>query len=108
MSAEPIEIKHVRTIPYWLEGTTLSTFELHDGAPSAERIPIGTYQPDTDSVVFVDDWRERCQSRLDAYRASLVGQDRGPHRSVLLRPKVTRNSSRNSKSARASKSPPSE
>ena len=108
MSAEPATVKHVRTIPYWLEGTTLSTFELHEGGPSSERIPIGTYQPDTDHVVLFDDWRERCQSRLDAYRASLVGQDRGPNRSVLLRPAKSRGSARNSKSARVSKSAPSE
>ena len=108
MSVEPIAVKHVRTIPYWLEGTTLSTFELTEGGPSADRVPIGTYQPDTDSIVFFDDWRERCQSRLDAYRASLVGQDRGPNRSVLLRPAKSRGSARNSKSARVSKSAPSE
>ncbi len=110
MAAEPNPVpvvKHVRTIPYWLEGTTLSTFELTEGAPSAERIPLGTYQPDTDSIVFFDDWRERCQSRLDAYRASLVGQDRGPNRSILLRPAKSRGSARNSKSARVSKSAPS-
>lgn len=105
MSAEPAIVKHVRTIPYWLEGTTLSTFELVDGAPSAERIPIGTYQPESDSIEFFPDWRERCQHRLDAYRDSLVGQDRGPHRTVLLRPKVSRNSSRNSKSGNVSKDP---
>jgi hypothetical protein len=108
MSVEPIAVKHVRTIPYWLEGTTLSTFELHEGGPSAARVPIGTYQPESDSIEFFPDWRERCQSRLDAYRASLVGQDRGPHRSVLLRPSKSRVSARNSKSTRVSKSPPSE
>ena len=103
MSVEPATVKHVRTIPYWLEGTTLSTFELHEGGPSTERIPIGTYQLDTDRVVFFDDWRERCQSRLDAYRASLVGQDRGPQRSVLLRPAKSRVSARNSRSGNISK-----
>ena len=103
MSVEPIAVKHVRTIPYWLEGTTLSTFELTEGGPSADRVPIGTYQPDTDSIVFFDDWRERCQSHLDAYRASLVGQDRGPHRSVLLRPAKSRVSARNSRSGNVSK-----
>jgi len=103
MSVEPIAVKHVRTIPYWLEGTTLSTFELTEGGPSAERIPIGIYQPDTDSIVFFDNWREQCQSHLDAYRASLVGQDRGPHRSVLLRPKVSRGSARASRSGNVSK-----
>ena len=103
MSIDSIEIKHVRTIPYWLEGTTLSTFELDAGNPSADRIPIGTYQPESDSIEFFPDWRERCQSRLDAYRASLVGQDRGPHRSVLLRPAKQRVSSRNSRSSSLSK-----
>jgi len=106
MSVEPNPVsvvKHVRTIPYWLEGTTLSTFELHEGGPSAERIPIGTYQLESDSIEFFPDWRERCQSRLDAYRASLVGQDRGPHRSVLLRPSKSRVSARNSRSGNVSK-----
>jgi hypothetical protein len=107
MSVEPNPVsvvKHVRTIPYWLEGTTLSTFELHEGGPSAERIPIGTYQPESDSIEFFPDWRERCQSRLDAYRASLVGQDRGPNRSVLLRPAKSRVSARNSRAGNVSKS----
>ena len=104
MSVEPATVKHVRTIPYWLEGSTLSTFELHEGGPSAERIPIGTYQPESDSIEFFPDWRERCQSRLDAYRASLIGQDRGPNRSVLLRPAKSRVSARNSRSGNVSKS----
>lgn len=97
------EIKHVRSIPYWLTGTTLSTFELASGGPSPDCIPIGTYTPESDHVQFFPDWRERCQPRLDAYRASLRGEERGQHRSVLLRPAKRHGSSRNSRSARVSK-----
>jgi len=104
MSAEPATVIHVRTIPYWLEGTTLSTFELTNGGPSADRVALGTYHPESDSIEFFPDWRERCAPRLDVYRASLVGQDRGPERSALLRPHVSRGSARASRSGNVSKS----
>ena len=93
-----LELKHIRGIPYYVQGTTVHTFELspiYPGKPSSECIAIGTYQPESDSIIYYDDWKQRVQSRLDTFRASLQSQERNTLRQHLVKPQKPRKSTRN-------------
>jgi len=93
-----LELKHIRGIPYYVQGTTVHTFELssiHPGKASSDCIPIGTYQPDTNSIIYYDDWKQRVQSRLDSFRLSLQSQERHTLRKNLVKPQKPRKSTRN-------------
>ena len=56
------ELKHIHGIPYYLDGTTVRTFELVAGKPGANCIAIGTYNATDDSITYYTDWRERVKS----------------------------------------------
>lgn len=87
------ELKHIRGVPYYLRDGILYSFELDPtGAPSVECIRLGIY--DTDHIVYDPDWRERAQSRIDAYRASLVAQKRDGLRQSIAKPQKSSHSKR--------------
>lgn len=93
-----LELKHIRGIPYYVQGTIVHTFELspiHPGKPSSECIPIGAYESESDSILYYDDWKQLVQSRLDAFRASLQSQERNTLRQNLVKPQKPRKSTRN-------------
>lgn len=98
------ELKHIRGIPYYLSGTTLYTFELDaTGQPSDLSVAIGNYYPESDSVIYFADWKDRVQSHLDSFRNSLVSLQRDSLRKVIIKPQKQSVSKRNTRkpSARA-------
>jgi len=90
------ELKQIRGIPYYLRETTLYTFELDQGVPSAHSIAIGTYDEKTDSITYDEQWVALCQPRLDAYRQSLIALERDKLRDNIVKPvKKSRKGTRN-------------
>ena len=102
------ELKHIRGIPYYLDGTTVRTFELNAGKPSSECVAIGTYTADTDSIEYYANWRELVQPRLHAFRDAIISQDRGSLRDSIVKPQKPRKAARTPRKAVAAKSIKSE
>jgi len=88
------ELKHVHGIPYYLDGTTIKTFELDKGKPGANCIAIGTYNAADDSIAYYADWRERVKSNLDSFRSSLIVQERDKLRESIIKPQKPRKTTR--------------
>jgi hypothetical protein len=89
------ELKHIRGIPYYLDGTTVRTFELDGGKPAATCVAIGTYDAAKDSITYFPDWVESVQPHLDAFRASLHPQERDKLRETIAKPQKQRKATRN-------------
>jgi hypothetical protein len=102
------ELKHVRGIPYYLDGTTVRTFELDAGKPSSKCTAIGTYDAATDSITYFADWRERVKSNLDSFRASLTVQERDKLRESIVKPTKPRKTTRTPRKTTRGKSVKSE
>jgi hypothetical protein len=96
--AEPIrmnyELKHIRGIPYYLDGTTVYTFELDKGKPASSCVSIGSYNAATDSIAYFADWRTRVKSNLDAFRIALSAQERDKLRESIIKPTKQRKTTR--------------
>lgn len=89
------ELRHIRGIPYYLNGTTVHTFELDTtGKPATTSIAIGTYDATSDDITFYPDWRDRVKPRLDAFRTSLSAQERDKLRECITKPQKPRKSTR--------------
>ena len=89
------ELKHIHGVPYYLGPCgALYTLELDAGKPSKDCVRIGTYSADTGSIDYLPDWRERCQPRLDAFRASLTSQTRDTLRDSIIKPQKPRKTTR--------------
>ena len=88
------ELKHIHGVPYYLDGTTVRTFELDAGKPAAECVSIGTYDAATDTLTYFADWRERVQPRLDAFRLGLAPQERDKLRETIVKPQKQRKTTR--------------
>ena len=80
------ELKHIRGIPYYLDGTTVRTFEVTNGGSSPDTVEIGTYDAATNSIKYYTDWRERVKSRLAEFNSSLVPQERENIRKFIVKP----------------------
>jgi hypothetical protein len=92
--ASQFEIKHIHGIPYYLDGTTVYTFEVEKGLPSERCIAIGTY--DNESILYYENWKELVQSNLDTFRASLVSKERKATHDANIKPlKKPRNAPKN-------------
>lgn len=89
------ELKHINGIPYYLDGTTVYTFELDAGKSSSRCIAIGSYT--NNSITYYADWRERVKSNLDTFRASLSSQERGKLRESIIKPQKHRKTVRTPK-----------
>jgi len=85
------ELKHINGIPYYLNGTTVYTFDA--GKPS-KCVAIGTY---TDTITYYDDWATRVKDNLDTFRASLFAQERGKLRESIIKPQKQRKTVRSPK-----------
>lgn len=97
---QAFELKHVHGIPHYVQNGIAYTFELsasEPGKPSAECVAIGTYDAGMDRVFYAEDWRERVQSHLDAFRAGLEAIDRNAIRKTLVKPQKSRKPPRNSR-----------
>lgn len=91
-----LELKHIRGIPYYLNGTIVNTFEISGGKPIVDKcVAIGIYDPATDSINYYDDWRERVQPNLDAFRGALVAREREKLRQDFVKPQKPRKATRN-------------
>jgi hypothetical protein len=102
------ELKHIRGIPYYLDGSVVRTFELDGGKPAANTVAIGTYDVTTDTITYYSDWRERVKSNLDAFRGTLAAQERNKLRESIVKPQKQRKSTRAPRKAARSKSTKSE
>jgi hypothetical protein len=90
------ELKHIRGIPYYLNGTTVHTLEISGGKPVADKcVAIGVYDAATDSIDYYDGWRDLVQSNLDAFRASLIPREREKLRQDFVKPQKPRKAARN-------------
>jgi len=102
------ELKHIRGIPYYLDGINVRTLELRGGQPSEHCVIIGTYRADVDQIDYLPDWRERVQPRLDAFRSGLVSHARDALRDAVVKPQKPRKAARNPrKSSSRTKNPAS-
>jgi hypothetical protein len=93
------ELKHIRGIPYYLNGTTVHTFELDNGKPATTCIAIGTYDATRDAIEYYPNWRESVQSNLTAFRASLSAQERDKLRDSIIKPQKQRKATRTPRKA---------
>lgn len=97
----------VRGIPYYkkLDGdiTRILTFE-QTGTP----VDIGSYDKESDCVVFASDWKERVASNLSKFRDSLVPVQRDKLRENIKKPTKQRKTPRNSRKPARAKSVKSE
>jgi hypothetical protein len=97
---QAFELKHICGIPHYVQNNIAYTFELspsEPGKPSAECVAIGTYDTESDRVLYAEDWQQRVQSHLDAFRAGLEGIDRNTIRKTLVKPQKSRKAPRNSR-----------
>ena len=101
------ELKHIHGIPYYLDGTTLRTFELEGGLPSEHCIPIGTYHAESDTVEYFPEWERAIESRLDAFRTSLLSHPRNALRQSIIKPQKPRSSARAPRKSTRAKNPES-
>lgn len=102
------ELKHIHGIPYYLDGTTIHTFELDAGKPSSKCTAIGTYDAATNSITYFADWRERVKSNLDSFRAALSVQERDKLRESIIKPTKPRKTTRTPRKSTRGKSTKSE
>lgn len=102
------ELKHIRGIPYYLDGTTVRIFDLIAGKPSNNCTAIGTYTAATDSITYFTDWRERVKSNLDSFRTALTAQERDKLRESIIKPTKQRKTTRTPRKTTRGKSTKSE
>jgi hypothetical protein len=102
------ELKHIRGIPYYLDGTTVKIFDLDKGKPSTNCTSIGTYDATDDSITYFTDWRERVKSNLDSFRGSITPQERDKLRESIIKPQKQRKTTRTPRKTTRSKTTKSE
>jgi hypothetical protein len=102
------ELKHIRGIPYYLDGTIVKTFELEAGKPGANCVSIGTYDATNDSITYYPNWRELVQERLSVFRAGLTAQERDKLRESIIKPTKQRKTTRTPRKTGRTKSAKSE
>lgn len=98
------ELKHIRGIPYYLDGTTVRIFDLDNGKPSSNCVAIGTYAATDDTITYFPDWRERVKSTLESFRNSLTVQERDKLRESIIKPQKPRKATRTPLAKRAARS----
>ena len=91
----PYELKHLHGIPYYVQSGIAYTFELRDNPVPG--IAMGTYDSTHDSLTYYPDWRERSQSRLDAFREGLQLVERANIRQAIVKPQKSRHPKRASR-----------
>jgi hypothetical protein len=102
------EVKHIRGIPYFLNGTTIYTLELNAGKPSETCVAIGTYVAESNSITYFPDWKELVRSNLASFHASISIQNRDKLRESIIKPQKQRKSTRNPRKTIKPKSAASE
>lgn len=102
------ELKHIRGIPYYLDGATVKIFELDNGKPASNCVAIGTYNPTSDSITYFTDWRERVKPNLDAFRKAITAQERDKLRESIIKPAKQRKTTRTPRKTTRTKNTKSE
>ena len=102
------ELKHIRGIPYYLDGTTVRILKLDGGKPSADCEAIGTYDTASDSITYFPNWREQVKPHLDAFRDELSAQERDKLRERIVKPTKPRKTTRTPRKTSRTKSVKSE
>jgi hypothetical protein len=98
------ELKHIRGVPYYLDGTTIRIFNLDNGKPSSNCVAIGTYDAVTNTITHFPDWRERVKSTIEFFRNSLAVQERDKLRESIIKPQKPRKATRTPLAKRAARS----
>ncbi len=60
-------VKTLQGIPFLVEPSTKRIF-LYEKPVVGTPICIGTYEPEKETFVLVDNWKELCQPKLESYR----------------------------------------
>ena len=103
------EIKHINGIPYYVHESTIYTFELDAGQPSANCTAIGTYHAAGDSITYYPDWKQCVAGNLQRFRESLFTPERDKLRESIIKPTKQRKATRNPrKTTSRTKNPKSE
>lgn len=102
------ELKHIKGIPYYLDGTTVKIFDLIAGKPSNNCTAIGTYDTISDSITYFSDWLIRVKPNLDAFRSSLTAQERDKLRESIIKPQKQRKTTRTPRKTTRTKNTKSE
>jgi len=102
------ELKHIRGIPYYLDGTTIRIFEFENGKPTNNCVAIGTYNAPSDTITYFADWRERVKSNLDTFRGTIFAQERDKLRESIIKPQKPRKTTRTPRKTTRSKNTKSE
>ena len=102
------ELKHINGIPYYLDGTTIRIFDLHNGKPSSNCVAIGTYVAADNAITYFPDWRERVKSTIESFRNSITVQERDKLRESIIKPQKPRKATRTPRKTARSKSAESE
>ena len=98
------ELKHIRGIPYYLDGTIVRIFELGpDGRPTTTCVDIGTYDAATDTITYYADWKVRVRPNLESFRTGLVIGERDRLRETVVRPSRAKKAPRTPRKQRATK-----
>jgi hypothetical protein len=84
------QLKQIKGVPYFLKEGIVYTFELDHGLPSKQSVAIGTYQEASDSITFYDDWFQRVQPGLEAFRSRIEVIERDKLRESADKPQKQR------------------
>jgi hypothetical protein len=98
------QLKHIKGVPYFIKENRAYTFELENGQPSSKCIAIGTYDIDTDTIIYDEGWFERIRERLETFRRSVEVIERDKLRESVDKPQKQRKSVPNKPKRAAAKS----
>ena len=102
------ELKHIRGVPYYLDGTTICIFNLDNGKPSSNCVAIGIYATADNTITYFPDWRERVKPTIESFRNSLTVQERDKLRESIIKPQKPRKATRTPRKTPRSKDTESE
>jgi len=84
------QLKQIKGVPYFLKDGIIHTFELDHGLPSKQCVAIGSYHEESDSITFYDDWLQRIEPRLEAFRSGIQIIQRDQLRQTVEKPQKPR------------------
>lgn len=79
-------VKTLQGIPFLCDPVT-KTIYAYEKVPTQPLIPLGTYNPETETFTLSANWKELYETKLTAYRASLQPRSRLPQTQVPTTPK---------------------
>lgn len=68
--ARTMQQKILQGLPFWADSETKQIYAFEKPQPPlTDMLCLGTYDPKTEQITLLPNWRELYQPRLDAYRA---------------------------------------